>query len=54
MCPATIRDIDKSECFAYELIPGQHKGNQKDISVGAPGPVHPQLEEAGGLGGGRL
>lgn len=48
MCPATIRDIDESECFAYELIPGQHKGNQKDIFV------HPQLEEAGGLGGGRL
>lgn len=33
---------------------GQHKGNQKLVSVGVPGPVHPQLEEARRPGGGKL
>lgn len=54
MCPATIRDVDESECFAYERIQGRHKGNQKDISAGGPGPVRQQLEKAGRPGGGRL
>lgn len=47
MCPKPIRDVAESDCLAYKLIQGQHKGNQKYISAGVLGPVCPQLEEAG-------
>jgi len=36
-----------SECFAYDLAEGRHKGNQEDLSAGGCGPAQPQLEEAG-------